>query len=690
MKRKNIFRIFKIVAYSFLAMVIIFQLTIFIGNKTKTFGFVPIISNSMKPEMERGSLSLIKVKKTKDIKVGDILVFKLPGKESKTIAHRISEITRIDSKNYYKTKGDANTTSDPWKFYIKSKDSWVISHSADHLGFPAIWMNKIPNSKTILTFFATIIFLYGTYSIWFNNKEEKSKKKKAKKSFTPAKKPRFALSTIKIFSSVVILALAFNTIATNFTSAAYTANASTAASNPIYTSGVLNSPTSPSCSWTNSLTTLTFNWTNAGSGQQNNTELRRATTSGGALTSMANFANPAVTGTHAPSPVTTEWFYKLRATKTGVTNWSSADTTELRSDRCKYAIDAYAGTGGTGSTGDGGLATAARFSSPRGMGIDSSNNVYVADSANNKIRKITDSTGIISTVAGNGTVGFLGDGGLATAARLSSPSDVAVASNGDMYIADTGNSRVRKVTFATGIITTFAGTGTIGSLGDGGLATAAQLSTPTNVLLNGNNLYIYTTGTTANTRIRVINLSTNIITLVAGGGANISPNNTCGYTGSATTTALLSSVAQGGGMNIDSAGDIYISDSGRNCIRKLTVSTGNVARFAGTGTAGSTTVCTTGVAPTAINISNPREIDFDPSGNVYFTITQPFCVYKITGGLAQKVAGVGSSNNTGDNGPALAALMRPLWGLELDTNNNLLFVQSGSNFRIRKVFGPLP
>lgn len=686
MKREKYFRLLKIVAYSFLALVIIFQLTIFIGHKTKTYGFVPIVSNSMKPEMERGSLSYIKIKNTKKVKVGDILIFRTPGKNSRTIAHRVYEIKKIDGKKFYKTKGDANTTPDPWKFYITSKNSWVIKHSVDKLGYPAIWLNNIPKSETILTIFSILIFSYGTYSIWFNKKDKKTKKQKTKKSFIPAKRSRPANAILKSISTLVILALAASAIAQNFTFAIFTASESTSVNNPIYSSGTLNPPTSPSCSWTNSLTTLTFNWTNAGSGQQNNTELRNATTSGGALTSMANFANPAVTGTHAPSPVTSEWFYKLRATKTGVTNWSSSDTTELRSDRCRYAVDAYAGTGGSGMTGDGGLATAATFSSPRGIGIDSSDNVYVADSANNKIRKITASTGIISTVAGTGTIGFLGDGGLATAARLNSPSDVAVAANGDMYIADTGNSRIRKVTAATGIITTFAGTGTVGNIGDGGLATAARLSTPTNVLINGNNLYIYNTGTTANTRIRVVDLTSNIITLVAGGGANTS----CAYTGSATATALLSSAAQGGGMTIDGSGNLYISDSGRNCIRRRDAATGNMSQFAGTGTAGSTTTCTTGVAPTAINISRPREIDIDSSGNIYFAITQPFCVYKITGGLAQKVAGVGTTGDTGDNGPALAASIRPVWGLELDSLSNLYFVQSASNFRLREIFGPLP
>lgn len=638
----------------------------------------------MSPSFERGSLLLIESKPAKDLKNGDILFFRVPGDSEKNISHRIIKIEKQNNTTFFKTKGDANTTADPWKFSLKSDKAWVVTHSIDKVAYLSILLSEIPSNEILIFVISVIMFIIGVIAIWKKRNENLVHNPQLKYFKARTRISKQTITKISsLISLIVIVSIGFSL---NTSLASFTSGASTSSNNPSYQSGLLNSPLNPTCSWTNSLTTLTFNWTNSVTGQQNNTELLRSTTSGGALTSMSNYALPTSTGSNAPSPVTSEWFYKLRATKTGATNWSSSYTSELRSDRCKYAIDAYAGTGGTGSTGDGGLATAATFSSPRGIGIDSSDNVYVADSANKKIRKITVSTGIITTVAGNGTAGFLGDGGLATAARLNAPSDVAVAANGDMYIADTGNSRIRKVTAVTGIITTFAGTGTVGNIGDGGLATAARLSTPTNVLINGNNLYIYNTGTTANTRIRVVDLTSNIITLVAGGGANTS----CAYTGSATATALLSSAAQGGGMAIDGTGNLYISDSGRNCIRRRDAATGNMSLFAGTGTAGSTTTCTTGVAPTAINISTPREIDIDASGNIYFSITQPFCVYKITGGLAQKVAGVGTTGDTGDNGPALAASIRPVWGLELDSLSNLYFVQSASNFRLREIFGPLP
>src|ERR1700678_3079135 len=136
-------------------------------------------------------------------------------------------------------------------------------------------------------------------------------------------------------------------------------------------------------------------------------------------------------------------------------------------------------TGQTDSVGDGCPATSAELNYPEGVAVDSAGNIYIADQQNSRIRKVTASTGIISTVAGNGTAGYSGDGGLATSAELGQSTGVAVDSAGNIYIADYLNSRIRKVTASTGIISTVAGNGTVGYSGDGGLATSAELDGPT-------------------------------------------------------------------------------------------------------------------------------------------------------------------------------------------------------------------
>ncbi|MBI4364973.1 MAG: hypothetical protein HY568_06045, partial [Candidatus Latescibacteria bacterium] len=179
-------------------------------------------------------------------------------------------------------------------------------------------------------------------------------------------------------------------------------------------------------------------------------------------------------------------------------------------------ITTVAGNGSPGATGDGGAATAARLSSPEDVEVLANGDLYVADTGNHKIRKVVAATGIITTVAGDGSPGSSGDGGAATAARLSSPRGIAVASNGDLYIGDRSNNKIRKVTAATGVITTYAGTGTAGYLGDGGAATAARLRSPEGVSLASNgDLYVTDT---ANNAVRVITASTGVISTFAGTG----------------------------------------------------------------------------------------------------------------------------------------------------------------------------
>src|SRR5205085_3050071 len=126
-------------------------------------------------------------------------------------------------------------------------------------------------------------------------------------------------------------------------------------------------------------------------------------------------------------------------------------------------ISTYAGTGASGSSGDGGAATAATLSAPGGVAVAANGDIYFTDVANHEIRKVTAATGVITVFAGNGSSGFSGDGGPATSAGLKTPEDMFLTSSGDLYIADSGHNRIRKVAVATGIITTVAASGPAGS-----------------------------------------------------------------------------------------------------------------------------------------------------------------------------------------------------------------------------------
>lgn len=165
---------------------------------------------------------------------------------------------------------------------------------------------------------------------------------------------------------------------------------------------------------------------------------------------------------------------------------------------------------------EGAPATSIAIHSPQAIARDGAGSLYIADTENNRIRKVDAATGAITTVAGNGIQGYGGDNGTATAAQLDFPTDVAVDDAGHLYIADTYNHRIRKVDAATGAITTVAGNGTAGSGGDNGAATNAQLSYPSGVAVDSaGHLYI---ADTYNHRIRMVHAATGTITAVAGSG----------------------------------------------------------------------------------------------------------------------------------------------------------------------------
>ena len=237
-------------------------------------------------------------------------------------------------------------------------------------------------------------------------------------------------------------------------------------------------------------------------------------------------------------------------------------------------ITTIAGTGTQGFSGDAGPATSATLDSPQGLALDTKNNLYIADTHNHRIRKLNLTTGIITTIAGTTTPGFSGDTALATAAQLNLPTALALDPANNLYLADTGNHRIRKITATTGIITTIAGTGTQGFSGDRGSATSAAIDSPTGLALDtDNNLYL---ADTHNHRIRKIAATTGIITTIAGTG-------TQGFSGD-TTASTTATLALPHGITIDPAGNLYLADTHNHRIRRIDATTGIITTVAGDGT----------------------------------------------------------------------------------------------------------
>jgi hypothetical protein len=331
-------------------------------------------------------------------------------------------------------------------------------------------------------------------------------------------------------------------------------------------------------------------------------------------------------------------------------------------------INTIAGNGAMGYSGDGGPGNLAEIQRAQNIASDASGNVYIADTGNARIRRLDAVTGIISTVAGNGTVGYSGDGASATLAEIGNAQDVVVDAAGDIYIADTTNNCVRKVD-TSNIITTVAGTGTAGFSGDSGPATSAKLNDPIWVAVDGlGNLYI---ADTLNFRIRKV--SGGIISTVAGNG-------TYGYSGDAGPAG--SAEIGEDAIAVDAAGlNLYLAGEGR--VRK--VSGGIISTIAGNGTAADTGDS----GPASSAEVDTWGVSVDTLGNLF--LVDQYEIRKIASGssIITTVAGNGTVGFSGDGGPAVLAQLNEDVGVSVDGDGSI-YIADKSNNRIRKVNGCLP
>jgi len=343
-----------------------------------------------------------------------------------------------------------------------------------------------------------------------------------------------------------------------------------------------------------------------------------------------------------------------------------------------YTIQSIAGNGTAGFSGDGAAATAAQFDTPYALATDKAGNLYIADQANNRIRKI-DTSGIISTIAGDGTQFYLGDGGPAAKASLIHPLGIAIASNGDIYIADSRNHAIRKID-STGNINPVTGTGTPGFTNEKIVTTdpnfvqpdptTAQVNRPIGMAFDSaGNLYF---ADSLNQRIRKINFTAKTIETIAGNG-------TASYTGDGgLATAATLNYPQG--VAIDSGGNIYVADGQSHVIRKITPD-GNIKTVAGNHLPG---YSGDGGKATNASLFYPRGISVDASGNLYIADTLNSCIRRVTeDGTITTVAGVcGSFGDSGDGGPAEQAQLLFPAGVTVGPNGTIYVVDT-QNQRIK-------
>lgn len=334
-------------------------------------------------------------------------------------------------------------------------------------------------------------------------------------------------------------------------------------------------------------------------------------------------------------------------------------------------ITTYAGNGGTGSAGDGGPATNANLNFVSGVATDTSGNILIVDKSNNLIRSVNTS-GIINRIAGTVGLGaFSGDGAAATAAQLNAPSGCAYDANGNIYIADNNNHRIRKVDVA-GNISTIAGcnfNSAQGYFGDGSPGISALLNLPSGLAYDtSGNLYIADRN---NNRVRKVNTS-GIITTFAGTGI-------AGYNGDliAATSAMLSGPAS---VATDRKGNVYICDADNMRIRKVDAA-GIITTYAGNGVA---VYGGDGMRADSASFVNPVSILTDAIGNLFVSDASNARIRKIdTNQIISTYAGIGTGGYFGDGGPATTAQIRQ-YGIAFNQSGNLLIADRYNN-SVRKI-----
>ncbi|MEY2423459.1 MAG: trimeric autotransporter adhesin [Acidimicrobiaceae bacterium] len=407
-----------------------------------------------------------------------------------------------------------------------------------------------------------------------------------------------------------------------------------------------------------------------------NHRIRRVTSSG-TITTIAGTGTAAGTGDGGNATAATLNLPSDLAVRGSSLYISDAGNNKIRRvDLTTSVITTFAGTGTAGYKGDGGQASAAALNYPLGVAVDNQGTVYVADSGNQRVRSIRN--GVISTYMGTGAAGFSGDGGRPANAALNFPVSVSLDGNRNVYVADQGNRRVRMVTTSANRTSTVAGNGTLGYSGDNGLASAAQLNQPTAVAW------------TKDGRLLVADAHDNEVRAVRPDGVVVAVAGTPGVSGfsgdgGAATNATLGFLS---GVAADGQGNIFVADW-NNRVRKIAASTGVITTIAGNGTAG---FGGDGGEARSAMFNRPSGLVFDTAGDLLVTDTGNNRVRRLSAvngdvsatSTITTIAGNGIQAFAGDGGPAAAASLSGPVTVAVDASNNV-YVADAGNQRIRRV-----
>ena len=400
----------------------------------------------------------------------------------------------------------------------------------------------------------------------------------------------------------------------------------------------------------------------------NRHRIQRMDTSG-IITTVAGVGEMGYSGDGGPA-VKARLSYPNDVAVDGAGNLYIADSGNNRVRRVDASgiITTVAGSGEEDYIGDGGPAVEARLKGPEGVALDGSGNIYIAETLSHRVRRV-DAAGTITTIAGIGESGYGGDGGPANQAQLYRPKDVTADSSGNLYIADAYNNRIRRVD-TSGIITTVAGSGHRGFSGDGGPAVEAHLNRPFDVVVDGaDNLYI---ADTSNHRIRRVDASGTITTI-----AGIGSEGLFGDDGPAVEAELRAP----SGVALDDPGNIYIADTYNMRIRRVD-STGIITTVAGSGDTGVGGYSGDGGPAVEARLDTPFDVAVADDGNLYIADSNNKRIRRVdVSGIITTVAGIGDGSYSRSSGPAVEAALYDPSGVAVDNTGNLYIADTNGTIR---------
>jgi signal peptidase I len=709
-----------------LAVAVVGVLVLSVGTFTGWLSIQTVPTGSMEPTIRKGSVILVDPVPVDDVEVGDIIVFAAPESGRMTV-HRVATIDHDgDGRPVFTTRGDANNGPDPWRLTVDGEHLHRVRYAVPVVGGLLLKLSEPTMRLALAATGAALVLGFGLHHIWRKpTDEEQSEADLAAARPEPrvasdtwhaaldrvlhvgphhgpvapaaeveaasideavddAIDRRFdaleelvlradpspdggapvepapvesegsgqrpgATTAVLIVGLVLAGALALP-VRTASASFAGTTQASAG-----YDSLTVAPKTAVTCSW-NTATSTTVSWANPNT--TDSAQVLVATTSGGSTTVGATAAAGATSVVYSPAtPLTTPKFLSTRAVDG---TWTSDPSPEMPTNGCRRAINLFAGAGSASFSGDGGAATAANLNAPMQTAEADDGRVFIADSANNRIRVVAPSGAITTFAGGTGTASACTYTGAVASLRLNAPRGVAVDAAGNVYIADTGANCVRMVDTA-GNVTRVAGGGTTTACTTT-TATAVSLSAPSDVEVDASgNVYV---ADTSRNCVRKVNGTA--VTVVAGGGTT---------TACTTTTATAVSLSGPLGIDLDASGNVYVADTGRNCVRK--VSGTSVTVVAG---GGGTTACTANAAATSISLSAPQDVAVDPTGTTaYVADTGRRCVRQVVSGTASLLAFTGTNSAVGDGGPALGATARTPSFLTVLADGDLLVADRATN-----------